>query len=362
MKHILHVFTRRQLLRAAAVFALVGLALCLGAVRRGLTDRPDQQAADRWMGDDTRYAQVSLFLSKANALTLEELNAKRSQLDAKLTQASHAPAGENARVWVDAASAETELAATTGRGSANVRALAVCGDYFIFHPVQLLSGSTFRQSDTLHDTLVLDELAAWQLFGSYDVVGRVVEMGGKNYTVCGVVAMPEADDSAAALTYGDRPRVWLFYDYLYPTEASGKLTYYEVLLPNAYTGYARALVEEVFSTEALDCAVVENSTRYGFGGLWQTLRQITRSAMRTQEVAYPWWENAAAYTQTRAALLFGGQVLCMLYPALALLAGAVWCWRHRPWRLKDLFALLERRRQKKLQAAWDEQAHIDAFH
>ncbi len=361
MKHLWNAFSRRSLLLGAAALALCGLGITLGAVRRGIADRPDQQAADRWAADDTRYAQISVYLAPEEALDLNRLNALRAGLDAALTQASMEPAAQNARLWLDAAGAELEMSASTDRASTTVTALAVTGDHFLFHPQQLLSGSVFWSTDTQHDTVVLDELAAWQLFGSNDVVGRALQLDGKVYTVCGVAAVPT--DAAAALTYGQRPRVWVWYDKLYPAagaaDAAGSILWYEVLLPDPYTGYAKKLVEDTFGTAEKDCIVVENSRRYSIGSLWSTLRLLPRSGMRTQAAAYPWWENAAAYTQMRAALLFGAQALAMLYPAVLLCIGAVWAWRRRPRLLKKLAAALDRRRQRRLQAAWDAAEHID---
>lgn len=358
MKYLLQVFSRRWLLRTAAVVCLVAVCLCLGGARRALGDRPDQQAAARWSGDGTPFAQVSLYLPSSQALTLNSLREARTKLDKALTEASLAPASESARLWLDAAGAELAATAATDRGSVSVTALAVNGDYFQFHPLQLLSGCTFSEADELHDTLVLDELAAWQLFGASDVVGRTVTVNGKLYTVCGVAAMPT--DDAAVLTYGSAPRIWLFYDQLFGAEDAG-LTFYEAVLPNPYTGYAKKLLENTFSTDALDCASVENSTRFGLSSLWRTLRGLPRAAMRGSQAAYPWWENAAVYCQTRAALLFGGQLLCMVYPLIVLVCLAVWCWKHRRWHISDLKAALERRHQRRLQAAWNAAAHPDAL-
>lgn len=359
MRYLVNAFTRRWLARAAAVFLLVGISLCLGGARHALTGRLDQQAAARWSGDGTPYAQVSVYFDSTTALSADTLQQKADQIATSLTESSLEPAGENARLWLSAASAEQPASATAERGSTSLQLLAVSGDYFFFHPMWMLSGSAFGASEEHNDTVVLDSLAAWQLFGSNDVVGRSVTIDGLSYVVCGVAKAP-VDDAAGALTYGETPRAWVQSARLHKADEA-LLTCYEAVLPNPYGGYARGLVEDTFSAADGGCVVVENSRRYGLAGLWQTFTGFPRAALRQQAVAYPWWENAALYCQSRAALLFFAQALCMLYPLGLAVVGAVWCVRHRPWHFRDLLALIERRRQRRLLAAWDAAAHPDAL-
>ncbi len=346
----------RRLLCWAAALLLTAAALCLWAVRSDLADRPDQQAAARWSADEASFAQVSLYLPEKDALDTEALLRARAALDSALTQASLEPANENARLWLDAASAELTGAAATDRGTANVAITAVNGDYFHFHPLQLKSGSTFSPADERQDTIVLDELTAWQLFGSSDVTGRPVTLNGALYYVCGVAAMPQ--DSAAVLTYGERPRVWIFAESLPEAPA---LVWYEAVLPEPYTGHALQLVEDAFGTGERDCVLLENSTRYRPAGLWKTLKALPRASMRTDGIAYPWWENAAVWQQTRAALLLAAQLLCLVWPALLLLLTLWRLWRRRRWHLRDIGRLIERAVDRRRTARWDAATHPDAF-
>ena len=332
----------------ALLLALLAAALLLGCTR--ITDRSDQQAAQRWAADDAAFAQISLFLPQGSALSPQELLRIRAQTDSRLTQASLEPANENARLWLDAASTELTGTASTDRGSASVTITAVDGDFFHFHPQQLKSGSTFSGADERRDTILLDELAAWQRFGSPDVTGRPVTLNGRLYYVCGVTAV--ADDSAAVLTYGERPRVWVFYESLANAETLA-LTCYEAVLPNPYTNFALQLAEEIFGTESRDCVLLENSVRYRASGLWSTLKGIPRASMRTSAAIFPWWENAARYQQTRAALLFGAALVCLVWPVLFAAAVLILLWKRRRWRLRDVRGLLERAIDRRRTAAWN---------
>ena len=350
--------TLRRLLAGAICLLLVCVCLVLGAVRRDLTDRADQQAAQRWSGDGTPFAQLSLYLSEADALSSRQLQSARSALAAVLSEASLEPVSEDARLWLDAASLQTEGTASTDRGSATVSITAAAGDYFYFHPLQLKSGSTFSDADVQHDTIVLDELAAWQLFGSSDVTGRPVRLNGKHYYVCGVAAVPE--DAASTLTYGEHARVWIFYDSL-PDAENAALTCYEAILPEPYTGFAQQLMEDAFGTENTDCTLLVNSTRYSFSGLWKTLTGLTRAAMRPVGVAYPWWENAAVYVQNQAALLLLAQLVLGIGPAFLTLL-LLWKLLRAVWkRLPTPKTLIEKAVDRRRTAAWNAAAHPDAL-
>lgn len=348
----------KKLLTGAVCLVLVCACLVLGAVRADLTARADQQTAQCWSGDGTPFAQVSLYFAETQALSGRELQTVRSRLAAALTEASLEPANENARLWLDTASLQLKGTASTDRGSAPVSITAVSGDHFYFHPLQLKSGSAFSDADERHDTIVLDELAAWQLFGSNDVTGRAVTLNGQLYYVCGVAAVPE--DEASVLTYGEHARVWVFYDTL-PGAEELSLTCYEAVLPEPYSGFALQLLTDAFGTEDRACAAVTNSTRYTAAGLWSTLKNLTRAAMRQNGVAYPWWENAAVYVQNQAALLFAAQLLLGAGPALL---AVFLLWKGLRALLRRLPAprrLIEKAVDRRRTAAWNAAPHPDAL-
>lgn len=47
----------------------------------------------------------------------------------------------------------------------------------MFHPLKLITGSYFSGNDLMQDYCIIDQDAAWQLFGSNDVVGMTVYIG-----------------------------------------------------------------------------------------------------------------------------------------------------------------------------------------
>lgn len=93
-------------------------------------------------------------------------------------------APEGGSLYQDAWSGTATSVAVSGpAGKSNVKTYGVGGDFFLFHPYTLLSGSYIAESDFAQDRVVLDENLAWQLFGSSDVAGMEVTIGERNYPV-----------------------------------------------------------------------------------------------------------------------------------------------------------------------------------
>ena len=57
--------------------------------------------------------------------------------------------------------------------------------FFLFHPFDLISGSFFDSNYVMDDLIIIDKEVAWNLFGSTDVVGQVVNVGSRPHVVCG---------------------------------------------------------------------------------------------------------------------------------------------------------------------------------
>lgn len=110
-------------------------------------------------------------------------------------------APEGGSLYQDAWSGTATSVAVSGpAGKSNVKTYGVGGDFFLFHPYTLLSGSYIAESDFAQDRVVLDENLAWQLFGSSDVAGMEVTIGERNYPVAGVVRLEDDKATKKALT------------------------------------------------------------------------------------------------------------------------------------------------------------------
>ena len=191
-------------LRRMHVWQKAGLVLCLvswlaslgtGAFCRRTADSlTDQGFASRWSrsGDS---AQVSCFFAESALLSEDDVSSMYAGLMTDLQTASIALSEtqiENGASLVDTCYIGMGTAEITGRGeSLSVSAIGVGGDFFNFHPLDLMSGYYFSQDDLMQDRILMDDATAWRMFGSPYVVGLSVEIGGVPHYIAGVFRRPE---------------------------------------------------------------------------------------------------------------------------------------------------------------------------
>lgn len=294
----------------AAVLSAVLAAVCFARLHSVSTCLYSQQAADRWRGEsELRFSQVSVFLPAAQGTDQTAIETFRRAIDTAMQEVS-LEAPEGGSLYTDAYCGSKQLQVSTEHGSATVETLGVGGDFFLFHPLQLRSGSYLTGTDYMADRVMLDEALSWTLFGSYDVAGQQVMIGDRPYLVAGVVS--REDDYASEKAYSGDAGMFMSFDALYAIEET-KINCYEVVMPEPITGYARSVVEKSFSPETN--VVVENTTRYDFLNLVGVLGDFGERSMQTYAVIYPYWENAARMTEDHAALALLGGVLLSLWPA-----------------------------------------------
>ena len=131
--------------------------------------------AERWIKTDD-VAQISCFFSVDANITEDRIQEFQHSIDNALTEASVVQESENpgARLWADAYSADGKISLASDRSSLEADAIGIGGDFFLFHPLKLVSGAYFSGNDLMQDYCIIDEDAAWQLFGSSDVAGMTV--------------------------------------------------------------------------------------------------------------------------------------------------------------------------------------------
>lgn len=295
------------------------LALVCGCLMAWITGQlPSLDAAERWRGSsEMRFAQIACFLPADTPKGEEDILQFRRTLDQKLTEAS-LTAPSSGSLYADAYSASANLTVTGDHGSAQVKTIGVGGNFFLFHPLQLRSGSYISETDLMQDRVILDEPLAWQLFGSPDVAGMTVTISNKPYYVAGVVR--RESDFATKEAYLDGPGMFLSYSAFYElTEA--KITCYEIVLPDVISGFGLRLVKENFEVGLGD--VVENSSRYSLEHLLSVAGDFGNRSMRSNGVIYPYWENAVRLTEDYLALLLVLLLIFALLPATTLTVLAI---------------------------------------
>jgi hypothetical protein len=162
--------------------------------------------------------------------------------------------------------------------------------------MKLLSGSYIYEDDFSRDRVVLNEALAWALFGATDVAGMSVTIGDVPYFIAGVVQ--SEDDPASVKAGADEPCIFVhieeFHDY-----GDSVISSYELVMPNPIKNYARNFAMDKLQGDGV---VVENSGRYSLSNIFEIIMNFGDRSMGESGILFPYWENAARYTEDMAAL------------------------------------------------------------
>ena len=189
--------------RRLRLWQKIGLLICLvfwiasyvirivcGRIVGGMED---QSFASRW-SQEQECSQVSAFLSDSAFASDETVEAMRMFLTNKLTSDSYGLSEqqiENGASMFDVSYCGLGMAdLSTPEDSVTVTAIGVGGDFFNFHPLELMSGYYFSEDESMQDRILLDDRTAWRLFGSPYIVGESVEIGGTPHYIAGVFRAP----------------------------------------------------------------------------------------------------------------------------------------------------------------------------
>ncbi|MCD7752186.1 MAG: ABC transporter permease [Lachnospiraceae bacterium] len=315
------------------------LQVISGRIKKGLTH---EQVASTW-DSDGGYAQISVYLSESEKLSmLSDLETQEYlvlelyyNLLSDLEEASITvgeEASESARLLVYGYSSQGSITMESDRTTVTFNAYGVGGDFFLFHPLKLKYGSYFSGDDVMQDVVIIDEEAAWQLFGSSDVVGKYIYIQDIPHKIVGVYErdsgyMNDAAGNGESTVYVSKESL-----YLYGTDNG--LQTIEFLLPNPVSGYALNLVTDALSSR--DVSIVENSNRYDLENLVAVLKEFGTRSMGLSGVIFPYWENIArGYEDILAGILFM-QVLILSFVLIVEVIILWRAWLRRKWRTRDI--------------------------
>ena len=297
----------------------------------------DQTAAARW-SEENDTAQISCFFTKSANIDENKILTFEHELDGVLQEASVTAQKENARLWVDAYSAPGTVTMNVGKTSLEAEAVGIGGDFFHFHPVQLLNGSYFSGNDLMSDKVIIDEDAAWQLFGSNDVVGMEVRIGGIPHYIAGVIRRAEGRFNEAAGL--NKTVVYVSYETLSELGTTEGINTYEIVMPNPVSNFAYTKVKEKFGIDENKMWVLENSNRYGLKGLLTVISEFGVRSMNSQAIQYPYWENAARGWEDVLAVVLVLQAVTLLIPSVIVIVTLTLLWKRKQWTWKDVWHFL----------------------
>lgn len=332
---------------SAGISAIIFLILT-GVIALLAGMQAEQNVSRRWSSEGG-VAQVSCFFSPNAGITQDSIESFEHSLDNALKEASIEQDSPNpgARLWADAYSADGAITLSTEKGTVQADALGIGGDFFLFHQLQLLSGSYFSGNDLMQDYVILDRDSAWQLFGSVDVAGMSVNIAGRPHMVIGVVERPTGRLYEAAGL--DGIRVFVSYETLRAYGQSGGINHFEIVMPNPVKQYALNYVREQLGSQEREVEVLENNTRYSIGKRLRLLLGFGTRSMNGKAIIYPYWENVARGYEDILTLLTLFQMLFLIYPSVVLLVWIIIRWKNKTWTARTVLLAV----QDKLQRAGD---------
>ncbi len=298
----------------------------------------DQNVSTRW-SDEKNVAQVSCFFTEGTEINKDTIMTFEHTLDNVLLESSITAENEKANLWVDAYSSQGTITLNNGKSSLETDAVGIGGDFFMFHPVQLLKGAYFSGNDLMTDKIIIDEDAAWRLFGSNDVIGMEVTIDGIPHYINGVIKRDEGRINEAAGL--DTTLVYVSCETLEQYGKSEGINCYEIVMPNPVSGFAYEKIKEKFALDENQMWVVENSTRYGIKSLFTVFAEFGTRSMNAHAIKYPYWENIARGWEDIFAVVLILQVISLLIPAIILIVTLVILWKRKRWTWKDVILVLQ---------------------
>lgn len=332
------------LLIAVISFLLYGI---LTMVVHHLTDHlSDQQGAARWdeKGDS---AHVSCFFEEHVEIYENDFMGFKKTLESMLKEVLTQDDSEenDKRLVVDAYSAIGTITVTSEKGKLeHVAAIGIGGDFFLFHPVQLLVGGYFTGNDLMQDSVLLDEDGAWQLFGSNDIIGQSVMIGGVPHYVAGVFQRPSGRlEEAAGM---DKPIVFVSEDSLSKYGDTEGISNYEVIAPNPVEHFVYHALKEKLGVAEENMIVVENSSRYTDRELLSIVLDFGIRSMQKNAVHFPYWENIARGYEDICAVVFISRYFFLSVGVIIVTVYAWIRWKNRTWTLKSIgIRMMEKKEQ-----------------
>ena len=297
---------------------LFGIGVAGSSWCRGILQ--DQDAAQRWEED---YLQISCYLSQDLAVTPEGIGSIRDAINGTLEEEL---GSSEVVAWYDVYSCDggtvTVLAEKPGKKQIDLT--LVSESYFRMHQLPLLSGNRLSAADRSTRRVVLNEEAAWQLYGSVNIAGKTLTMSQMLCEVAGVVKMP--DDFATRKVQGEQsPEIFMLYcDYATGQTPALAITAYEAVLPELVDGYGMQLMETAVENVAGGMSatddptdggetentlsddrylLVQNTDRFSLSQVWHYLTHHDEYLVRRSAIPYPDGENAALLVLHRIAML-----------------------------------------------------------
>jgi len=304
---------KKIILIAVNALLLIAFIVCLSLSASLTKALRSQQAAEAWTGQsEERFAQLSVFFPISHTFDNNSIRSLHNSLDEALLTVS-LETTDDRKLYNDAWSAVVEVSIFNERSPVTARAIAVGGDFFFFHPLFLRSGGYFSQNDVMKDRVVLDEELAWRLFGSAHLEGFQIFINDRPFTIAGVISREK--DHASSKAYTDGAGLFMSFEAAMElTDNMVTIRSYEIVMPDPITGFALNALTDAIPEK--NTHIIENSNRFSLENTFATIRSFGERSMRGDSIEYPYWENAARYTEELLALLLALSLIFITFPII----------------------------------------------
>jgi len=305
---------KRILLIAVNALLLIAFIVCLSLSASHKNTLRSQQAAAAWAGQSgERFSQLSVFFPESFEFDEASIRNLHTSIDNALQTVS-LESTQGRILYTDAWSGVANVSIYHERGPISAKAIAVGGDFFLFHPFNLRSGGYLSPNDVMKDRVVLDEELAWRLFGSAHLEGFEILINNRPFTIAGVIS--RETDFASSKAYADGAGLFMSFeamkDLVEMTGGEAKILCYEIVMPDPISGFALKSLTDAIPDQSVH--IVENTTRFSLSNLFAAIRAFGERSMRMDSIEYPYWENAARYIEDWLALLLALTILFIIFP------------------------------------------------
>jgi len=290
------------------IFEIIMLAVFNSIINKQV----DQMAGKRWDDNDNGYQFTLLFDSDADVSEgfFEDFEHKY-EISLKATIGQNEDMTEAIEHYYTSSfmmEGHMDLQ-TEHKSMKEVKTYGISGDYFIFHPLELIAGNYI--TNDYSDAILIDEDTAWNLFGSYDIIGQMIYVNNIPLFVTGIYKENDNKYENIAKGYESNANVSvnengskndgsltsLIYVPFNTLEKLGvsekKISVYEFVstAPSAY--YVQGKLQDLMNSKTNHMAIISNTTRFDIENLYNVWKTRKERLMRNDKLYYPYYENVA---------------------------------------------------------------------
>lgn len=290
-------------------------AVLLIIINKTVSKLYDQHAAQYWDENNNAYQITLLFDEEAkvnNDTVMELMHNYTKDLKATIGGASFINTENEDSSYADYAyMAEGNVSLNfESRNVSSIKTYGVSGDYFLFHPYEMISGSFFDKDEFHKDCVVLDENTAYSLFGSADVIGMTLYAGDVPLVVKGVYKAFETKydkaakgfetlSNAVVLENGSVSEaamdclIYMPFDTLCALSGDKNITCLELVSVSPSESFMYNKITEKMQSYISHMEIVKNSSRFGIGNMFSVVNMGAKRSMHVNKIDYPYFENVA---------------------------------------------------------------------